>query len=348
MRHHVTLLGGLRNNALPAVVASTSSSFLPTSSQQLPLSAAAATTSTRSFSSASAEYYQKKKDLKELRTTRFAERTAHKDQVKRRRDGKNRNTRTKKFNAWFMAKKRMEEITNSRAKKLGLDWKVQVAVVLERLPVVLPDKADWERDYDNLRSYLDQFGRDYPESLMGKMEIEEMENLSDEAILEKYLPRGYTPAPRETEADASGEVKTLDRRLKTWVYLTVKDTTIDGDAEQWQLPSVSLKDEESLLDASKRAIAEKVGSGMEIYYPSGCPMAVDLKIFTKEERAKHENTFGVKTFFMVVQYDEGKVSADDITVDDFAWLEKSEVVDRVKEERGEEQSMLYQYLLKEQ
>ena len=133
-----------------------------------------------------------KQEQKDIRTQRFAERQAHKEKVKRRRDGRDRHARKKQFNAWFKSKKRMEEISNSKAKKLGLDWKIQVAVVLERLPVVLPDKADWERDWDNLRAYLDQFGRDYPESLMGKMEIEEMEDLTDEAFLGKYQQVGGT------------------------------------------------------------------------------------------------------------------------------------------------------------
>ena len=108
-----------------------------------------------------------------------------------------------------MAKKRMEEISDRRAKKLGLEWKIQVAVVLERLPVVLADKADWERDYDNLRTYLDQFGRDYPEALMGKMEIEEIEDLTDEAILGKSSIRSW-----------------YCRSRTTFVYRTTAATTI--------------------------------------------------------------------------------------------------------------------------
>ena len=184
LRHSSPVLGCVRNNyTLPSAVVASTSSFLPSTAQS--------TTGTpptvqivRSFSSsASEQYYQKKQALKDIRTQRFAERQAHKEKVKRRRDGRPKNTRKKAFNAWFMAKKRIEEISDRRAKKLGLDWKIQVAVVLERLPVVLPDKADWERDYDNLRTYLDQFGRDYPEALMGKMEIEEIEDLTDEAIL---------------------------------------------------------------------------------------------------------------------------------------------------------------------
>ena len=163
-------------------------------------------------------------------------------------------------------------------------------------------------------------------------------------VAAKHLPRGFTPAPRETEADETGDVRTLDRRLKTWVYLTVKES-VDGD-DKWRLPTVELiGDQETLLDAAKRAIKEKVGDSMDIYYPSNCPMTLDMHVFDEEERAKHGNTYGIKTFFMVVQYDEGTVTQDNINADDFAWLEKSELVERIQEQEGEEKSKLYHYLL---
>jgi large subunit ribosomal protein L46 len=169
-------------------------------------------------------------------------------------------------------------------------------------------------------------------------------------LSEKYLPRGFTPAPRETEADHNGDVRTLDRRLKTRVYLTIKDSlsTPEGDKDMWQLPTVQVLEDETLLDAAKRAVREKVGAALEIYCPSNCPMAVETRVFKEEERCKHINTFGIKTFFMVVQYDDGKVTMEDLLgASDFAWLEKPEVVDRIREEQGERQSKLYQYLLVE-
>ena len=106
---------------------------------------------------------------------------------------------------------------------------------------------------------------------------------------------------------------------------------------------MQVREDETLLDAAKRAVEEKVGGTLEIYYPSNCPMAVDIKVYSKEDQK--QNIYGEKTFFMVVQYDEGKVDKSGIHVDDFAWLEKSEVVERIKEEQGEDKSKLYQYLL---
>ena len=154
-------------------------------------------------------------------------------------------------------------------------------------------------------------------------------------------------------------MRTLDRRLKTRVFLTIQDTvsTPSGDKEMWRLPTVQLRggggekeqQEETLLEGAKRAIREKVGDVLQIYYPSNCPMAVETRVFNKVERKFHGDTyFGIKTFFMVVQYDDGKVTMDDLlNASDFAWLEKSEIVDRIRQEQGDRPSKLYQYLLAE-
>jgi 39S mitochondrial ribosomal protein L46 len=143
---------------------------------------------TRHFSSVDT-YYEQKKAAKDLRTQLYHERKKHEEKVKRRRDGKPKNSRKKEFMAWFRPKAKFEQYHNHQARKLGLDWKIEVAVVLERLPVVLPDKPKWQAEYDNLRAYLDQFGREYPVELYGSMEIEELENLTDEAILGMFSNR---------------------------------------------------------------------------------------------------------------------------------------------------------------
>lgn len=170
------------------------------------------------------------------------------------------------------------------------------------------------------------------------------------------LPRGYTPAPRETEADHNGDVRTLERRLKTRVFLTVKDKfenisnnnkeATTSSSSQWQFPTVDLKDGETLLDAAKRALKDKLGSSdiIKLYCPSNCPIGVDMDTFPVDVR-NEKKVYGNKTFFMKVQYDDGKVDPDLLEVEDFAWLERSEIVDRIKEVRGEDKAKLYHYLL---
>lgn len=145
----------------------------------------------RRFSSAIDTYYKQKEAAKELRSTRYHERKAHEENVKSRRNGRPKNTRKKKFMAWFKPKAKREHHHNHKARKLALDWKLQVAVVLERLPIVLPDTPKWQEDYDNLRTYLDQFGREYPKELYGSMEIEELEDLTTEAILGMTIDAVY-------------------------------------------------------------------------------------------------------------------------------------------------------------
>ena len=48
------------------------------------------------------------------------------------------------------------------AKKEGKPWRVRVAVMVERLPVVTPDVEEWEQDYNDLRDFLETFGKEYP------------------------------------------------------------------------------------------------------------------------------------------------------------------------------------------
>jgi large subunit ribosomal protein L46 len=156
------------------------------------------------------------------------------------------------------------------------------------------------------------------------------------------LPKGYTPAPRETEADLSGEVRTLNRRLKTRVYLTVEESSGNGQS-YWGFPVTWVKEDETLLDASKRALIERVGP-LELYCPSNCPMAVNVSPYSKEKQ-KETGKFGAKTFFMKLQYDSGDVNPSVMKAKDFAWLARDEVVEKIRAQSGEFQSKLYHYLL---
>lgn len=182
-RQQHLLLGGMRRTTT-SVIGRFQENLSATQTLQYSNSKSAITNIVRNATTTTRDTYEeKKKALKAIRTQRFEDREARKERVKRRRDGKPKNVRKKKFEAWFLQKKKFEEINNHKAKKLGMDWKINVAVVLERLPIVLPDKPQWEKDYETLRAYLNQFGRTYPPSLLGEHEIEDLEDLSDEAMI---------------------------------------------------------------------------------------------------------------------------------------------------------------------
>ena len=154
------------------------------------------------------------------------------------------------------------------------------------------------------------------------------------------LPEGFIPAPRETEADKSGLVKTLERRLKERIYLTVQDS----EGSNWSLPTVELKKGETLLQAARRAVKEKAGGElMDLYCASNCPVAVNLRVFPDD--FEKNGFYGVKTFFMRVQHDEGSVSTKSLQVTDYAWLSRSEIEEIVQKEQGPSQAKFYHYLL---
>ena len=143
------------------------------------------------------------------------------------------------------------------------------------------------------------------------------------------MPEGFRPSPRETEADKSGKTDTLDRKLKDSVYLLINGT----------LPTTSLTENESLLEAAQRAVKENGGQRLELYSPSGAPVAVHL---TKGEPG--EPYFGTKTFFLRLQYDDGTVQVKDKNKQQFAWLDRTEIL-QLHQQKDDDQAKFYRYLL---
>lgn len=295
-------------------------------------------------------YFDKKRASKERRRELWSSHEQRKERLKTRRSssGKPRDEKRQRFRSFFLKKKVDEEYMNRKAKQAGMDWEIHVAVIMERINLVLPDKEDWEIEYDNLKGHLSQFGKQYPKELT-TFDYDQEIAVTDEELL-NLLPKEFEPAPRVTEADKTGDVRTTDRKLKTSVYLAVQDNPItsndDGDeaTPQWQLPTVRLTENETLLQAAKRAVQEKVGTGIEFWCPSNAPCAVDMVTFS-EEKQKKDGLYGSKKFFMKIQYDEGSVSERDMSVQDYAWLDRGEMVERVQKEEGDNKSKFFHYLL---
>jgi hypothetical protein len=165
------------------------------------------------------------------------------------------------------------------------------------------------------------------------------------------LPEGFKPAPRVTAADEDGSVDTLDRRLKDRVYLMFEDVSDDSSSLPY-FPTTVVKDDESLLEAAQRALQEQVVSDapgsvgkkkmggneaaggnssgkpfpLTLYCPSKMPIAVRLDQYGDDS----SEFFGTKTFYMKVQYDDGKLTQRDIpNTKSICWLDRSEIVERM-------------------
>ena len=121
--------------------------------------------SSLSFSTKAAPSYKEKKAARKLANKALYDaRMARLERCKTRRTGEPQE-RQKIFRSWYDKRRTYHEIMDRKARQAGLGWKIEAAAVLERLPVVTPDIPDWEREYDELKSYLASFGKEYPKQL---------------------------------------------------------------------------------------------------------------------------------------------------------------------------------------
>ena len=292
-------------------------------------------------SDAKLSYWDQKKATKDRRREIFFARQERKERVKVRRAGKPKDTKKFEFHAFYLQKKVTDEFLDRKSRQAKLEWKIRVAVLLERLYMEQPDKEPWEIEYEQLKQHLSRYGKQYPKEFATTFDDPD-ESSSDDGT---STDLSDTPVARETEADVSGDVRTTQRKLQTSIFLTVQEET-NG---LWQLPTVDVKDDETLLDAAKRAIPEQVGTDIQFWCPSNCPWSVHLTPYTEKEQ-KEKQLFGTKTFVMKVQYCKGKVLLDTTQpatnmVHDYAWLDRQEVVDRVQQQQGDHMSKFYYYML---
>jgi 8-oxo-dGTP pyrophosphatase MutT (NUDIX family) len=245
-----------------------------------------------------------------------------------RRDGKPRDVKKTAFREWYDKQRIYMSLHDRKARQHNLEFQIRVMTVVERLPIVTPDMPKWEKDYEDLRDYLDCFGRVYPAEA-GIMEPEGDDPGDDyytDEELFAMLPEGLKPAPRITEADESGDDQTLNRKLMHKIFLLIQRK--DGF---WTFPSTLAKKDETLLQAAKRAVKETAGPQLELYCPSNCPIAVKMIVFSEEERNAREY-YGEKTFLYRVQRDDGDATMKTLNPDevlDYGWLTKDEVLQRV-------------------
>jgi large subunit ribosomal protein L46 len=280
-------------------------------------------------------YWEEKAAKKARRRQLYEQHMERQERLKVRRAGKPRNEKKVAFQRFFVPKKVREEYLNRKARQAHIPWKIRVAVIMVRDPYKLDHREDWELQYDQLSKYLEQFGKItgkmYPSHLMPDKDWSKVNSI------EYYKQHNESV---ETEADKTGDVRTYMRKLQKFLYLTVVDNT---QKFPFQLPTVDvIPENETLLDAARRCIVDQVGTDLEFWCPSNCPMFVDVEAFPENQRRE---AYGVKTFFMRVNHNKGDVSKNGMTVNDFAWLDRGEIVDKMREQQGEDVSNFYYYML---
>ena len=93
-------------------------------------------------------------------------------------------------------------------------------------------------------------------------------------------------------------------------------------------------------------MSETVGDELNLWLPSNAPMTINYRVYNKNMAEEFRgNYFGEKIFFYRLQYDSGDVDEKALTAEDYGWLTKEEVVDRITDERGKHQAKFYHYML---
>lgn len=302
----------------------------------------------------SLSYFERKAVSKQLRVEAYKDKLERASRIKSRRDNAPKDAKKDEFLSWWADRRAYEEQMDRKARQAAMDWTIQVATVVERLPIVMPDKADFETEFEDLQAYLQAHrGKECPKEFLGtdgggRDGGGRAEAYTDEELI-ALLPENFKPAPRETKADEDGTVNTLDRRLKDRVYLMVGNSFPTTEVKL----STNEDDEyddacETLLEAALRGLKEQTSSDagkkkgelpLDLYCASKAPLGVRLDVYDGEKQ-KSTGSYGTKTFFMKVQYDDGSLKGDDI-----AWLDRSEIVDRFQSTSKDDEAKFYRYLL---
>ncbi|KAI9713637.1 MAG: hypothetical protein M1812_006609 [Candelaria pacifica] len=131
------------------------------------------------------------------------------------------------------------------------------------------------------------------------------------------------PMPRITEADMTGDEKSLNRKLARSLYLVVKGK------EGWGFPSAGLMGRENLHQAAERILIQSGGQNMNTWVVGHVPIGHQSLNYEKPitETGTSISEIGSKTFFMKVRIMAGQASleANALDLTDYKWLAKEEV-----------------------
>ncbi len=131
------------------------------------------------------QYNAEKEAAKKRRTELYHAKIARMEGLKTRQDKQKKNFKRNKFRKWFDAMAANQAYLDREARRQGKQWKIKVAAMIERLPVVTPDKPQWQLDYLNLKAELMRYDAiAYPKEL-GFPDPIDKKVLSDEELMGK-------------------------------------------------------------------------------------------------------------------------------------------------------------------
>ncbi|PWY99027.1 hypothetical protein BCV70DRAFT_207244 [Testicularia cyperi] len=122
------------------------------------------------------------------------------------------------------------------------------------------------------------------------------------------------PLPRTTDADASNDVTSLQRKLDRTLYLVVKQKAA---SPSWSFPSKPLtaNTKENLHHVAPTSVTDLLGQNLDIWMVSNLPVAL------------YRSAPDEKTYFMRghVLAGNAELAKDQSQIDSFQWLTKEEI-----------------------
>jgi large subunit ribosomal protein L46 len=178
-------------------------------------------------------------------------------------------------------------------------------MIVERLPWVAPLPEPWEAEYQQWSDERRQkFLKKLPESLVNpKADFEERD-----------AGEVFDPAPRETEADKTGDQRTMHRKLDEFLFLVVQD----AKSGEWGFPRREHADGETMREVARQAMEEAVGDSVETYLVGNAPLG-----HFYEAKAGAEGKEGGEgtNFYHRAQWLDGTLKLES-TYKDYKWLTK--------------------------
>ncbi|MCJ1337420.1 54S ribosomal protein L17 mitochondrial [Bachmanniomyces sp. S44760] len=134
------------------------------------------------------------------------------------------------------------------------------------------------------------------------------------------------PLSRVTEADRTGNQKSLDRMLARTLYLLFR-----GTEGKWMFPTSTLVPKESLHTAAERTLVQAGGINMNTWVVGNVPIGHQSITYKSPVEMEFGNRkieqLGAKTFFMKARIMAGQANLTEnkLGLSDFRWLAKDEI-----------------------
>lgn len=132
-------------------------------------------------------YFDRKTALKQERVQTYQHKLQRLMAKQHRRNSAPKDILKNDFISWWQGRQIYEEKMERHAKQAGLEWKLQVATIVERLPVVLKDKQDFETAFEDLQAQvMSQRGKAYPVEFVGTSGQNRPVALTDDELMGRY------------------------------------------------------------------------------------------------------------------------------------------------------------------